>query len=407
MSLEQMKIRLERLLDDKEELTREFHSVTGAGERQLIHEDIVAINESIDHLTDRIETQEEFLVANPPANPPPAPENGQPLTAGEIAALKQVADGKQLDYPMWQALSDKGLIVVTHDQKYNRKDELTIGGRAVLAQAAGEKPESEVITARQFTLRHMKELIAAGKVKVTWNGLRGVDHWIITDIITETTYSWRVQCRSDHFKEEHDEYYWAFESDTFTVTWLPATAQAVPSVLDRIADLPPEQRSEFVHLYNDPKAFAEALAKKHLDMLKNAVDEVMTAQPVTVGGEFPTVVCLCGSTRFSEAFQQANFSETLAGRIVLTIGCDMKSDNELFKNMSEDELTEVKTRLDKLHFQKIELADEVLILNVGQYIGESTKRELAYAKSLNKGIRYLEALAGGQPDNGANGEATG
>lgn len=105
---------------------------------------------------------------------------------------------------------------------------------------------------------------------------------------------------------------------------------------------------------------------------------------------FPTIVCLCGSTRFSEAFHDANLRETLAGRIVLSIGCDMRSDAEIFAGKSEDELTAIKTRLDALHFCKIELANEVLILNVDGYVGESTRRELQYARELNKRIRWLE-----------------
>jgi hypothetical protein len=105
----------------------------------------------------------------------------------------------------------------------------------------------------------------------------------------------------------------------------------------------------------------------------------------------PTIVCLCGSTRFSEAFQNANLTETLNGNIVLTIGCDMKSDDEIWRDKTDDEVEAIKTKLDELHFEKIKLADEVLILNVGSYIGESTGRELAYARSLNKRIRFLES----------------
>jgi len=72
----------------------------------------------------------------------------------------------------------------------------------------------------------------------------------------------------------------------------------------------------------------------------------------------PKIVCLCGSTRFSEAFQKAQFEETLAGKIVLTIGSNMKSDTELFKDYSENELKEIIIRLDELHRRKIDLADE-------------------------------------------------
>ena len=107
--------------------------------------------------------------------------------------------------------------------------------------------------------------------------------------------------------------------------------------------------------------------------------------------EQPEIVCLCGSMRFSEAFQAANLAETLAGRIVLTIGCDTKGDDDLFCHMSAKDIAELKTRLDTLHFRKIDIADQVLILNVGGYIGESTSRELMYAKTCGKVIRFWEA----------------
>lgn len=105
----------------------------------------------------------------------------------------------------------------------------------------------------------------------------------------------------------------------------------------------------------------------------------------------PTIVCLCGSTRFGQAFRDANLRETLTGKIVLSIGCDMRSDTEIFGHLSSAELSQIKNRLDELHLRKIDLADEVLILNVGGYIGESTARELAYAQQHGKRVRYLEA----------------
>ena len=98
----------------------------------------------------------------------------------------------------------------------------------------------------------------------------------------------------------------------------------------------------------------------------------------------PKIVCLCGSGRFRDAFNEAEFNETLAGNIVLTIGCNTK-------DIARDvDWSHVKPMLDELHLRKIDLAAEVLILNVGGYIGESTSRELAYAQGLGKTIRYLE-----------------
>lgn len=106
----------------------------------------------------------------------------------------------------------------------------------------------------------------------------------------------------------------------------------------------------------------------------------------------PVVVCLCGSTRFSQAFRDANLSETLAGRIVLTIGCDTLPDHDLFPTLSSAERTALTTQLERLHLCKIDLADEVLILNVDGYIGESTRCELAYARAHGKRIRFLESV---------------
>jgi hypothetical protein len=100
--------------------------------------------------------------------------------------------------------------------------------------------------------------------------------------------------------------------------------------------------------------------------------------------EKPTIVCLCGSTRFLPAFQEANLRETLNGRIVLTVGCETKSDLMLELG------TDVKAMLDELHKRKIDLADEILVLNVGGYIGASTASEIVYAEDHHKRIRWLE-----------------
>lgn len=99
----------------------------------------------------------------------------------------------------------------------------------------------------------------------------------------------------------------------------------------------------------------------------------------------PTVVCLCGSTRFKWCFINANFQETRVGKIVLSVGWFSHDDNEVYRPTPNEKMA-----LDELHLRKVDLADEVLILNVDGYIGESTKRELEYAKAKGKIIRYLE-----------------
>ena len=104
----------------------------------------------------------------------------------------------------------------------------------------------------------------------------------------------------------------------------------------------------------------------------------------------PTVVCLCGSTRFWEAFRDHGLRLTLEGKIVLSIGI-AAPDSMTFAHASDDEGVAIKIRLDDLHKRKIDLADEVFVLNVGGYIGESTKSEVAYALATNKEVKWLES----------------
>ncbi len=119
-------------------------------------------------------------------------------------------------------------------------------------------------------------------------------------------------------------------------------------------------------------------------------DRVLIAE---FAGDRPEIVCLCGSTRFPDAFREATLRETLAGRIVVSIGCNMRTDTEVFGAMSETDLREVKIRLDELHKRKIDLADRVQVLNVGGYVGDSTRSEIEYACSLGKPVSYLEPAA--------------
>lgn len=109
---------------------------------------------------------------------------------------------------------------------------------------------------------------------------------------------------------------------------------------------------------------------------------------------FPKIVCLCGSTRFAEAFQRASLEETLGGRIVLSIGCSLR-DDIAFQTFTRDHIAEIKKELDELHKRKIDLADEVFIINVGGYIGKSTKNEIIYALKHEKPIRWLEEESSG------------
>lgn len=103
------------------------------------------------------------------------------------------------------------------------------------------------------------------------------------------------------------------------------------------------------------------------------------------------VITLCGSTRFKDAFMEAQKRLTLEGNIVISVGLFGHSgDSEVWENMDEGTLTETKKMLDDMHKRKIDMSDEIYVINVGGYIGESTRSEIAYAEKKGKTVRYLE-----------------
>lgn len=98
----------------------------------------------------------------------------------------------------------------------------------------------------------------------------------------------------------------------------------------------------------------------------------------------PTIVVICGSTRFMDEMTAADCELTWAGNIVVKPGCNMKIADKLWADETEAEAG--KQRLDELHRAKIRLADQVLI--VGNYIGTSTTAEIAYARQLGKPVTF-------------------
>lgn len=107
-------------------------------------------------------------------------------------------------------------------------------------------------------------------------------------------------------------------------------------------------------------------------------------------GEYK-VVTLCGSTKFKDQFMQVQKELTLKGYIVISVGLFGHSgDNEVWENMDEGTLTKTKEMLDDMHKRKIDMADEIFVINVNGYIGESTKSEIQYALNKGKKVNYLE-----------------
>ncbi len=102
------------------------------------------------------------------------------------------------------------------------------------------------------------------------------------------------------------------------------------------------------------------------------------------------VITLCGSTRFKDEFIETQKRLTLEGNIVISVGLFGHSgDDEVWEDMDEGTLTETKIMLDDMHKRKIDMADEIYVINVDGYIGESTQSEIEYAKETGKEVRYL------------------
>ncbi len=102
------------------------------------------------------------------------------------------------------------------------------------------------------------------------------------------------------------------------------------------------------------------------------------------------VITLCGSTRFKDAFMETQKRLTLEGNIVISVG--------LFGHSGDEEVWAEGTKemLDDMHRRKIDMADEIYVVNVGGYIGASTRSEIEYAEATGKIVRYLEG-SGGTP----------
>ena len=96
------------------------------------------------------------------------------------------------------------------------------------------------------------------------------------------------------------------------------------------------------------------------------------------------VITLCGSTRFKDQFLEAQKQLTLEGNIVISVG--------LFGYAGDDEVWAdgVKSMVDDMHKRKIDMADAIYIINLGGYIGKSTRGEIEYARRNGKEIIFLE-----------------
>ncbi len=103
----------------------------------------------------------------------------------------------------------------------------------------------------------------------------------------------------------------------------------------------------------------------------------------------PKIICLCGSTRFTDEMLVKQWELTKRGYIVLS-WCALPASYHAGPHIGDHEW--VKDIVDEVHKRKIDLADEILVINVGGYYGESTRNEIAYARAHGKPISWLEEV---------------
>ena len=173
--------------------------------------------------------------------------------------------------------------------------------------------------------------------------------------------------------------------------YTPATGKPVDELVETLKTL--SMVLDINETWAEPlsKKITEKLAEydAYIKALPSAPPPVEQKEQLAELADRPKIVCLCGSTRFMKEFFESGWDFTLQGYIVLSVGVCKTSDSN-GAHGAEAIGQDVADKLDILHLRKIDMADEVYILNVGGYIGKSTTKELAYAIKKGKKIDYLE-----------------
>lgn len=138
-------------------------------------------------------------------------------------------------------------------------------------------------------------------------------------------------------------------------------------------------RSEQCWKWYDPTYGYIPVPEKYLPYLNGKMEANMYREKFKV-------VTLCGSTKFKDKFIEIAEKLTLEGKIVISLGLFGHADNKFGTVITE----EIKQMLDEAHKAKIEISDEIFVINPGGYIGNSTRSEIMYAKKLGKIVNYLE-----------------
>jgi len=135
------------------------------------------------------------------------------------------------------------------------------------------------------------------------------------------------------------------------------------------------------------KMQSDAAHDRLIKHFENHPREYMRPKGAKEMKEIPKIVCLTGSTRFKKEYDDMNKLFTMKGEIVLTVGW-------LTHRGTNEVTAKEKMMLDELHLRKIDLADYVFVIDKDDYIGDSTRNEINYAKAMLKPIRYFSTMGG-------------
>ena len=187
---------------------------------------------------------------------------------------------------------------------------------------------------------------------------------------------WYFIYHSEYKPYDSHHHYFAGYSDEF----LPGGTACIDE--DYLRPSTPKEQNLLLQKIEEAGYHWDAENRKLIKTTEEVTEE--STAPMTGIGKRMKVITLCGSTRFKEQFLEQQKRLTLEGNVVISVG--------LFGHSGDEEVWKpgMKEMLDKMHFQKIDMADEIFVINVGGYIGESTKREIAYAESKGKVVNYLD-----------------
>ena len=243
----------------------------------------------------------------------------------------------------------------------------------------GDYPDGDLTFKEGFTYKGEDIIKEYSEDEIQKYYLRSFRLWTVKDAkpgdfltyTTEDGEDWYFIFKSEYKPYDGMYHYYA----GFTKEFIPGDTGCFDE--DGFRPSTPEEKELLLSKIQENGYVWDAESCKLINTNKNPVVECQRPR-------YYKVITLCGSTRFKEQFLQEQKRLTLEGNIILTVG--------LFGRSGDEEAWKPGTKemLDDMHLRKIDMADEIFVINVGGYIGESTRREIAYAEKTGKKVNYLE-----------------